>query len=57
MTDTREYIVELILHPFYFSQSSFEEYKKQYQKVRLMSEEEQKEGSRKTIWTVICEES
>ena len=57
MTNNEEYVVELILHPFYFSQAQFEEYEKHYQKVRWMTEEEQKEGSRKTVWTINCEEA
>ena len=55
--DYKEHIVELALKPFYFSQAQFNEYEKHYHKVRWMTEEEQNEGSRKTIWTTICEES
>lgn len=55
--DYKEHIVELALKPFYFSQAQFNEYEKHYHKVRWMTEEEQNEGSRETIWTTICEES
>lgn len=57
MTDNGEYIVELVLHPFYFSQEQFEEYEKQYQKVRWMTDEEQKEATKDTTIILVCEES
>ena len=57
MTDNGEYIVELVLHPFYFSQEQFEEYEKQYQKVRWMTDEEQKEATKDTTMILVCEES
>lgn len=57
MIDYGEYREMVALHPFYFTQEQFDEYKKYNRDVRWMTEEEQKEATKDTTIILVCEES
>ena len=57
MIDYGEYREMAALHPFYFTQEQFDEYKKFNRDVRWMTEEEQKEATKDTTIILVCEES